>query len=88
MTNPNLVLTVATPPLLNDDFVEYAMECGAYDQARLILANRKAVVNGNANQMFWLDEDSNYMYAFAADDINTGMGCFYTNKLILRLSCL
>jgi len=71
--SPNLVLTVATPPLKDDGSLEERVATGLYEQVRLIVTNRKAVVNGNANQIFWLDEETKLFHAFATDDVNMGM---------------
>uniref|UniRef100_A0A7M5XNG7 Doublecortin domain-containing protein n=1 Tax=Clytia hemisphaerica TaxID=252671 RepID=A0A7M5XNG7_9CNID len=70
VSNPNLVLTVATPSMKDEAFVEEDITTSLYDHARLIVTNRKAVVNGNANQIFWLDEETKLLHAFATDDVN------------------
>ena len=75
--SPNLVLTVVTPSIKDDGFLDERLSNGLYDHVRLIVANRKAVVNGNANQIFWLDEETRLLHAFATDDVNIGKEKIY-----------
>lgn len=68
----------------DEAFVEEDITTSLYDHARLIVTNRKAVVNGNANQIFWLDEETKLLHAFATDDVNIGMIFYYSNQLLVN----
>ncbi|XP_047134047.1 doublecortin domain-containing protein 1 isoform X2 [Hydra vulgaris] len=62
--NPQLVMAVCMPVVKNDNYKN------VFKDARLIVTNKKILVNGNSNQLFKIDEISGFMKAFAADQVN------------------
>lgn len=71
-SNPSLCMTVCTTALKNYDKFGNIWKNGIYNRARLIVTKRKTAVDGNANQVFWLEKDRGYLHAFATDLINIG----------------
>lgn len=64
--NPNRVLAVSTPFRKTD---ENAVERSYYG-AKLMLSVKKRMMNGNSNQLFYFDQATGYIHAFATDDVN------------------
>ena len=71
-SNPQLVLTVTTPPLGNDPFnLDYSPAQG-FEGAAVIVAHRKGCANGNASQLWRYDPITGFVEAFSADTTNRG----------------
>lgn len=69
-SNPQLVLTVTTPPLGNDPFnLDYSPAQG-FEGAAVIVAHRKGCANGNASQLWRYDPITGFVEAFSADTTN------------------
>jgi len=69
-SNPQLVLTVAPPPIKPSEHIELHHDESIYLYSRVIVAPRRVMMNGNSNQVFWWDEESSLIHCFATDDIN------------------
>ena len=71
-SNPQLILTITSPPLGNDPFSSEGFPDGGFDGSAVVVAHRKACANGNAHQLWRYDSMTGFIEAFAADTVNRG----------------
>ena len=69
-----LHITSHIPPKLNSRLSSCDEPLSGYDHAKLILANRKMVVNGSSDQFFTMDNETGYLHTFATDATNKVLG--------------